>query len=175
MLRSSTAMKFLRASILPCSSSLAQSLTAPPPRCDRRGVSPIFKHANLFGLQQLPCPPAAAASSPRTGFRFVHKANDPDSFLPVECIKPRRGTGQPVSCSSCGLSMFDTEDHARKKYKALAASGKNVRLELGGHLAKGALTAADGTHHPAKPGHFDFYEYDTANLHAAFSIVGTLQ
>ncbi|OUJ69929.1 hypothetical protein [Hymenobacter crusticola] len=120
--------------------------------------------------------PADAAPCDGVAYRYVHQSVPvAEDFLPVPIESngpPRRiQVGAAIEgqalvaeenylCNQWALSMFETEDHARKFFKAYLRKRKTHT-----HIAAVQLRPIDGL--GTKPNthlHFNFHEYQAANL-----------
>jgi hypothetical protein len=107
----------------------------------------------------------------RKSFRWVYDTiTDPRNFLPVY----QRFSDRPrSSCAGWALSMFETQDQAKRRLEKLTKDKPKAYLKLGTHTAVGVLKRADGQSEPATEGtgHFNHFEYENRNLETEFSIV----
>jgi hypothetical protein len=111
-------------------------------------------------------------------FRWADNSNDyEDNFLPRILIDRKRNvpsrqndSSEESLCSRCGLSMFNSFEHAKKNYSGLPDRTKNL---LGyTHIVSGQIDSNDGiVTIPNKHGHFDIFEYKNTSLIEKFSIV----
>jgi len=127
------------------------------------------------------CPPVEAVCGDRTAYRFVFDPvtspdtvpnTDPRSFLPVALL-PQRSHAAPISCTSYSLSLYDTEDQARKAFRRIRGL-PNIGKTIGTNLARGIVKKEDGVHHPPRPGHYEFWEFKSSSVAERFEITGAL-
>ena len=75
------------------------------------------------------CPPIGCKSIKKEAFRFVFNPICEKSFTPQGKKNPQRvskSTNNSERCSLLGLSMFESEDCAIKRYKYLKKMVKNI-------------------------------------------------
>lgn len=126
------------------------------------------------------CPVNIAKEEDTEAFRFCNKdIKDPDNFLP-QAIKAINNNRPPIRrlteddfCDDYALSLFITEEFARKKFNSFTNRTKDL---LGyTHLAKGNIVKTDGRNTPINiHGHFNLHEYMGVNLINRFIMVGKL-
>jgi hypothetical protein len=123
------------------------------------------------------CPPIGAAPMSKKAFRWVANPMTTACFLPPGKKDPRRvnNTKGAANCGLFGVSMHISQQHSIDAFKKLEASFIEARKTLGGYVAEGALTVQDGLcTAPNQVGHFDLYEFDTANLKNSFVMLGVI-
>jgi hypothetical protein len=141
-----------------------------------------FKYGS--DLSQLKnCPPGRCQPVTREVYRFVKASDgfegemiDAESFVPPAKMKKKRVNrpGKP-SCASMALSLFITEEGARKRYKELCIAYDDFPELVGDRLAFGTVKVEDGVQtHPNATGHVDLHEYAGVDLLAQFEIIGVL-
>ena len=140
-----------------------------------------FKYSSyISGLHD--CPPSSCQPRTVTAYRFIF--TDPshnnygNNFLPVSIIDPTRvkiNDPDEKKCTMYGLSFFDSEASARRRFERLLRSNPNLRDALGTHIAEGMIEPSDGvvtrTDHK---GHFTLHESDLADLEPKFNPVAEL-
>ena len=142
-----------------------------PPMCGR------FKHCDL--IDAVPNCPVSDGATPQdcVAHHFVFDPiTDERNFRPAKIKQPNRAFRDDQKCKSCGLSMYPTEERARAMVHYLTKGHKKaLPLELGTHIARAMLRAADGESTPTDThGHYTFFEYVNVNACAKFRILGAL-
>ena len=128
-------------------------------------------HAQMCLIPQCP-PKAMAACQQQIAFRFTHDPVAADDFLPPYQINPRRALEKNRKCSGWALSFFVTQSQAQRKYEELKAICKNIKETIGTHISTVDLKEDDGlASAPARSGHFDLYEWDSADFSGRGSVV----
>jgi hypothetical protein len=124
------------------------------------------------------CPPPSCGNVNRKAYRFTFEdINNVNNFLPVAIINPQRFTpsNSPDSmlCSSYGLSLYDTFDHAKQRLTSLAKTiSKTGYNRVGTHVAEGDIDINDGVASEiGRDGHFTLHESNTADLSNKFSVI----
>lgn len=108
-----------------------------------------FKYGhNIEGFEN--CPPGHYESREFTAYRFVfgeitHRGN----FLPVLEIKPKRINApefmaDQTKCLGYALSLFDSLEHAQRRYQQISRYNKNFYKTVGTHVAEGEIESTDG-------------------------------
>ncbi|MFT3843365.1 MAG: hypothetical protein QM723_40660 [Myxococcaceae bacterium] len=128
------------------------------------GSGLVFKHAAKIA-KVASCPPANASSADRTAYRYVGSKVDATCFRPVAEENPaRKFAGVAAQCCGWGLSLWDSIEQARTRYKALIEGHQKLK-EKWSNVARVEIKAGDGVHTPSdKHGHFTFFEYATTDL-----------
>lgn len=138
----------------------------------------LYKYAEYINAIE-DCPPTDYQNRTVTVFRWVHEEMDhPNNFLPVALINPRRVNATAIDlqekCALYGLSMFDSMNNARKRYRALTAQNPRFPKTVGEYVAEGKLLQTDGVISSAnQQGHLTLYEYEGIDLKTKFTIVGS--
>jgi len=121
------------------------------------------------------CPPTESISQEIQAFRFIYeKIEDDRNFVPAYIKKPQRfnDKSDTEKCSGFGVSLYKSEEHAIKKYSALANIIQNIGKTIGTHLAQGKVLKDFGVITPIDiEGHFDLHEFDSCNLQNSFVVV----
>ncbi len=141
-----------------------------------------IKYQDLINQQKLSseCPFATCTTSTGEGFRWIFlPIENNDNFLPSILLNQkrniplRRNSGDDNSkCSSCAISMFDSEVHAVEKFNNFP---KHIREMLGyTHVAQGVIDGLGLKSRTNKSGHFDFFEFEDVDLLSVFIIVNDL-
>ena len=136
------------------------------------GITQMKYASDLCTLSN--CPPIGCKSIKKEAFRFVFNPICEKSFTPQGKKNPQRvskSTNNSERCSLLGLSMFESEDCAIKRYKYLKKMVKNINKTLGSHLAKGTIQPQYGLiTHPNNYGHYDLFEFKDVDLSTDFKI-----
>jgi len=130
-------------------------------------------HKYAAELRGLPgCPPQCDAAS-GVAYRFVRSPITGDDFVPTAIKYPEE---RAHCCAAWGISLFESDEAASKKYNFLIKKYPNIHKDLGDHLASGALLPSHGgvTVPDARSGHFCLHEYAGTDLVPAFKIVRKL-
>ncbi len=138
---------------------------------------PVVARTYKYQAQMGPlasCPPSTAKEGDRSCFRFVGSPLKASHFLPIPLEDPDRSLSGEQSCAGWGLSLFDTDAAARKRYAELTKRHKTLKKKWT-HLAKLDLTPDHGAHTASNSiGHFTLFEYANADLTTCATTVGTL-
>ena len=128
-----------------------------------------FRYQEMLDRLTVPCPPLDFGERETVAYRWVFDTmEDERNFLPQYVKNPKRFDVKEESqkCLAIGLSFFDTEENAQKRYKQLKgffskkATGKHETNIAGGNL-KPDFGVCDI---PNKEGHFTFYTYENVDL-----------
>jgi len=142
------------------SSTLATMPSAPP----LKYVSYLTKIPN--------CPPRDAQPAERMGYRFVKPPVNDASFVPLALSPGRRVTKARPNCSAYGISMFDSEENARRRFAELVEDNPGLKNRYT-NIAEVRLDTTHGTQTiPDKKGHFDLHVSSTAQLETCSTILG---
>ncbi|MDB5015388.1 MAG: Integral rane protein [Mucilaginibacter sp.] len=121
------------------------------------------------------CPPTESIQREIQAFRFIYERIEDDrNFIPVYIKKPQRFNhkSDAEKCSGFGISLYNSEERAIKKYSSLINVVQNIGKTIGTHLAEGKILKDFGVTTPIDgEGHFDLHESDTCNLHNKFTVV----
>jgi hypothetical protein len=110
-------------------------------------------------------------------YRIALNPLDRSSFIPPAVMKPTRiiNLNDDRKCPMYALSFFNSENNLKKHYSKLKKRNKNIGNSIGNNIAHGMLGKSDGKcSRISSKGHFDLHEYENAELHRKFTIVGTL-
>jgi hypothetical protein len=142
-------------------------------------VSIAFKYQDDI-TEQAPkdCPPKDATQRDIVAFRFVNKPiSDKDFQTYVREGKLQRMTNlkHEAKCRCCGLSMFNTQEAAIRKYNNIKPHPASTDVSFT-HLAKGDIKKKHGFCTEPKPtgGHFTLFEFAGIDLKGEFAIVSEL-
>jgi hypothetical protein len=138
------------------------------------GINELKYKDEIDGLSD--CPPSNCIGQHKEAYRFIKNIITKESFLPVGIQNPSRKLGHSQKCGAYGgLSMFEDENSAKKRFKILSRTNKKISKSLGNKLAKGQLSPIHGLCSPNNDsGHFTLYEYKDNNVENVFSIIGEL-
>lgn len=124
------------------------------------------------------CPPAYYESREFTAYRFVfEEINDKNNFLPVLEIKPKRINSpefatEQAKCLGYALSLFDSVENARRRYRQISRYNKNFYKTVGTHIAGGRIEKQDGVASPVDDnGHVSLHEFEHADLSSKFRVI----
>ena len=139
----------------------------------------IFKNQKWLDELTIPCPSIDYKEKERVAYRWVfppieHASNFKPQFFKN---KQRFNTKPPdVKCKSMGLSLYDTEENAKKRFDELKElMSVKAYQRLGKNIAKGTLAAADGVSGIINDkGHFTFFSYEKVDLVSKFAIISNL-
>lgn len=139
-----------------------------------------FKYQEKMSNLETQCPPEKCQERETIAYRWVfEQIEDKNNFLPQYLKKPDRFTFKKdkQKCIALGLSFFDTEENAKKRFNQLAGvMGERGYEELGKNIAVGVLKPEHGV--CSKPdqrnGHFTFFDYENIELKEHFKIVDAL-
>jgi hypothetical protein len=140
-----------------------------------------LKYQDLINEQKTDdeCPCSNCFPATGEAFRWVlNPIEHPWNFLPNKLYSEHQSRPIRINsevdlhkCSDCALSMFTSEDKARKKFQGIPSP---MRETLGyTHLAHGDIENA-GLRSKAKAGHFNLFEYEGIELRSKFVIVDEL-
>lgn len=147
-------------------------------------VSTIMQMAKSFKYQKLmkekgvthPCPFLNCKEEDIKVFHFgFEKVEDQQNFRPGHLRATQRinDVNGPTNCAYCALSMFKTEDGARKKWwKELQPRHRELLKYT--HLLVGELKKELGVMSIESGDHFSFFEYEGVNLHGHFKVNNAL-
>jgi hypothetical protein len=133
-----------------------------------------FKYQEL--LSQYPnCPPDNYVEIEKEAFRWVHKDENRDSFLPMNLQNEppsRIIDDNDLMCKAFGLSLFDSFKNALLKFQKLYNNNREHQrpdfvFDRGENIAMLQLVKSCGVaNEPNKSnyGHFTFHEYENTNL-----------
>jgi hypothetical protein len=141
-----------------------------------------IKYQHLISKQKLSidCPFKSCTPSTGVGFRWMFfPIENPNNFLPSILLNEKlnipsrkNSPDDGDKCSSCALSMFDSERNAIDKFNNIP---KHNREMLGyTHIASGIIDNLGLMTNTNKRGHFDFFEYEGIELRSVFTIVAEL-
>ena len=139
-----------------------------------------LKYKELIERKELTnCPFSHCSEITIPAYRWTYEViSDDRNFIPKMVLDGnapirRNSNTDEFRCSCCGLSMFISEESARKKFNGIPLRN---RVLLGySHLAKGLLTPSiglSGKHN--SEGHFDLFEYEGVELSNVFEIIGPI-
>lgn len=124
------------------------------------------------------CPSDVFAISQIDSFRFVFEdINHPYNFLPQLKQQPTRFNSQSSSqkCKFLSLSFYSDIKNARQQYEAFKSNFPNFPVKVGNCIANGVLNSNDGLASEEDVyTHFDFYEFEDADLRLKFKIIDQL-
>lgn len=122
------------------------------------------------------CPPVEAAECDKECWRFTLSPITESCFWPPKRRVPERvASDSQQECSMWALSMYESERQAVVAYTGLSKSVRNIKKAIGDHLARGAITCADGKCMPPnRKGHFDFHPYLDAEFTDGFQVIRAL-
>jgi len=125
-------------------------------------------------INKLDCDLNGFSEQKRTAFRWTFEdINDERNFLPRFLLKPNM---EKTDCRGWGLSLFDTQESAKKRLKEIVGYRKFLYKKLGTHVANGNLVDEDGISDKAhKNGHFTHFEYENVDLSVKFNIIEEIQ
>lgn len=136
-----------------------------------------LKYQDLINKQpvKIKCPFEGCLQGKRTGFRWIYlPIEDKLNFIPKQIydelkgVPPRTNTPEDfILCSSCGISMFNSQESATKSYLSIPSSTRN---KLGyTHLASGEISEEHGVMTGISVnGHFDLFEFEGVELRETF-------
>jgi hypothetical protein len=117
------------------------------------------------------CPKDATSDFDETCFRAVHGDPKTDSYLPHAVLDSTRyGKG----CCDWGLSMYDSLDHLKARFKHVMKIAPNFLKRVGDQYAELGVAATHGRRTKANSGHFTFFEFDTFNANTCVKSTGPL-
>src|SRR4051794_28790410 len=103
-----------------------------------------LKYSQELGQHQN-CPPNIATPCRKIAFRFVHtNFEDSRNFLCPAKINPQRQFDARSKCDALSLSLFSSEENAKKFYEKLRRSNRNIGKTLGTCLALVCISDVDG-------------------------------
>jgi hypothetical protein len=124
------------------------------------------------------CPPAHYESPEFVAYRFVFgDLTHQNNFLPVLEFKPKRINAQEFAseqakCLGYALSLFDSLEHAQRRYQQISRYNKNFYKTVGTHVAEGEIESTDGLASPVDDnGHISLHEFEGADLPAKFRVI----
>lgn len=145
-----------------------------------RSSMPFKYSSHIGGLRD--CPPSSCQPRTVTAYRFVFP--DPshpkyrNNFLPVSIKDPTRldiNDPDEKKCDMYGLSFFDSEANARRRFEHFLRDRPKLRDTLGTHIAEGTIEPPDGVvTRTDRKGHFTLHESDVADLQPKFTAVTVL-
>ncbi len=137
-----------------------------------------FRYREQMERLSIPCPPEDFAPRETVAFRWVfEEMGDEQNFVPQYFKNPDRFNEKEdkLKCQALGLSLFDSAVHAIKQFAVLRKYLREDVLNLGTHLAKGAVQLGFGLSDlPNHKGHFTLYPFANIELKEHFEIVSTL-
>ena len=138
-----------------------------------------FKYSEIMDTLELPCPPENFEKKETVAFRWVFDTIENElNFLPQYFKNPQRFQNKPsaLKCQSVGLSFFDSEESARKRFNILTGRMlTSVKFKIGKKLAEGKISEKDGeSNQPDEKGHFTLHQFKDVDLKEAFTIIGDL-
>jgi hypothetical protein len=97
--------------------------------------------------------------------------------LPVLEIKPKRinspefATTQ-AKCLGYALSLFDSIEHAQRRYQQITRYNKNFYKTAGTHIASGQIEKSDGMASLVDSnGHISLHEFENTELRSKFRVI----
>ncbi len=138
-----------------------------------------FKYQTFMEQLEGECPPAHFTERETIAFRWVFdEIEDGRNFLPQYFKKPPRfeRKGVEIKCQAIGLSFYDTEKDAKKRFEKLKTTMTTTSIKkVGTNIATGQISRADGKMGDIdKNGHFTFHEYEGIDFRDKFEIIGGL-
>ncbi|MCD4795454.1 MAG: hypothetical protein K8R54_19645 [Bacteroidales bacterium] len=137
-----------------------------------------LKYQDLIDEQNLKlvCPNSNSKFAQITAYRWTFfPIENEDNFLPKLIYDKKKNiphrinsNNESLICSSCGLSMFNSEINASKKFFSIPL--RNRKLLGYTHISKGNLDNHGLMSEISKTGHFDFFEFIDVDLKNKFSI-----
>jgi len=140
-----------------------------------------LKYQDIINKLEIECPFNNCFTDNLIAYRWIKPPIDnEDNFLPsivldVKYNRPSRRNSLDDFrlCSSCGLSMFISEEKAKIRFQWLPL--RNQKLLGYTHIAVGNIENEDGLITKASPiGHFDLFEFDNIELGLKFNIISEL-
>ena len=103
--------------------------------------------------------------------------DDERNFVPQYFKKPARFylKSDSEKCTSIGLSLFDSEENAKRQFEELSKRFRHEAYFMGQKVAKSTLLPDFGlTDKPNRQGHFTLHPFEEVALKNHFSIVASL-
>lgn len=125
-------------------------------------------------IDKLPCDMQGfGEQNNRDSYRWVFEdITLPKNFLPVFLLDDR----ERVNCKGWALSLFSTQEKAKKRLLRLTKNKPLLYQKLGNCIAKGSLMKEHGvSDEAADNGHFSLFEYEKVDLHKEFTIIEKLK
>lgn len=130
-------------------------------------------------LQRCQCPDKIDNNfSQKIVFRYVFEDDtNVKNYCPPLKLNPKRFLERSDldQCQALGLSLYSSEEAAKRFFANLLETSPNIRKNIGTHIAKGNITNKDGNitieDHVA---HLDLYEFETVILQSKFTKIGEL-
>lgn len=123
------------------------------------------------------CPPVSATHQEIEAWRWTANPVNEKCFYPEALGNPQRflDSSDETKCSAWAVSMFISEDAAKKRMDEICQNSPKFRKKKGGHVSKGTITAGDGlVTNPDRRGHFNFHPYNSFDWQLSFVLVGSL-
>jgi hypothetical protein len=127
------------------------------------------------------CPPKHyQAKDMAEVFRWVFDDMDDDrNFISQFEKNPKRFLGKDAAtkCAGLALSMFDSIENAKNRFKLVRKMMKDKAFrDLGTHIAIGYISNKDGvSEEPNKDGHFNHHPVKNHNYYQRFKIIQSLK
>ena len=139
----------------------------------------IFKYQKWLDELETPCPSIDSEERESVAFRWVFTpVKQENNFKPQFFKNKQRFNTKPpdVKCKSMGLSLYDTEENAKKRFEELKElMSEKAYQRLGTNIAKGTLVPSDGVSGTINnKGHFTFFTYEKIDLALKFAIISDL-
>jgi hypothetical protein len=123
------------------------------------------------------CPPQSRKSILGKSFRWVREQLSQRDFLPVGLMPGAVPPGTPPCCNHYSLSFFATAQNAEKRLLQILDRHPKFTERVGNCIAEVAITSSDGEATPQSGSfqHFEFFEYESAQLHCSAVVVKVIQ
>lgn len=123
------------------------------------------------------CPPANALSKDIEAWRWTAHPVTDNCFHPEALNNNKRflDSSDRTKCSAWAVSMFISEDDAKKRMDEICENNPNFRKKKGGHVSKGHIALSDGIVTKTDDnGHFNFHPYNCFDWKSSFILVGKI-
>lgn len=138
-----------------------------------------FKYKAEMEALDIICPPNTFSQKEILGFRWVYDTvDDKRNFVPqyFKIARYKDAPNHEVRCQSMGISLFDSENAALKKFRGLQKiMNHRAFMLLGTSIAKGTILTDFGVvDSPNKEGHFTLHPIENIDLAEHFVVISKL-
>lgn len=139
-----------------------------------------FQYTDEFKKLSTECPPTMYSTKNIVVFRWVFEdIKDERNFLPLPYRSPKRFLtfDDLKKCQSFSLSLYDTEQNAKKQFTKLKNQiGESINKTIGTNVAKAEITEEDGVSDEPNitTGHISHHFVAGFDYENTFTIISTL-